>query len=325
MKEEKMKAVVYTEYGAAEVLKVKRIIKPIPKPNEILIRMKATAVNSGDIRLRKADPFGVRLFFGLFNPRIHVLGSVFSGVIESVGTDVTLFKVGDEVFGSTDMRFGSYAEYLSMPENGAMAFKPVNMTHSEAAAIPFGGVTALHFIKKANIKKGQRILVNGASGAVGTAAVQLAKYYGGHVTAVCSPSAMDMVTTIGADEVIDYTREDFTKRGEQYDVIYDTVNKLSVSASVRSLKKGGTLILGAAGMSEMLKGMFYSIGGTTVLKGLIKKNAEDVKFLQDVIEEDKMQAVIDSTYKMEQIVAAHKYVEKGSKKGNVVLELQNEH
>lgn len=318
-----MKAVVYTEYGEAEVLEVKHISKPVPKPNEVLIRMKATAVNSGDIRLRKADPFGVRLFFGLLKPRIHVLGSVFSGVIESVGTSVTLFKVGDEVFGSTDMRFGSYAEYLSMPENGAISFKPVNMTHSEAAAIPFGGVTALHFIKKANIKKGQKVLINGASGAVGTAAVQLAKYYGAHVTAVCSSSAMDMVTTIGANEVIDYTREDFTKRGEQYDVIYDTVNKLSVSAGVRSLKKGGTLILGAAGMSEMLKSMFYSIGGTKVLKGLIKKNADDMKFLQDLIEEDKMQAVIDSTYTMEQIVAAHKYVEKGNKKGNVVLAIQN--
>lgn len=322
MKEERMKAVVYTEYGKAEVLKVKYINKPAPRPNEVLIMMKATAVNSGDIAIRKADPFGVRLFFGLFKPRTHVLGSVFSGVVEAVGTGVTLFKVGDEVFGSTDMRFGSYAEYLCMPENGAIALKPENMTHSEAAAIPFGGVTALHFLKKANIKKGQKILINGASGAVGTAAVQLAKYYGGHVTAVCSTSAIDMIKSIGADEVIDYTKEDFTKIGAQYDVIYDTVNKLSVPASVRSLRKGGTLILGAAGMSEMLKGMFYSIGGTKVLKGLIKKNADDVKFLQDLAEEDKMQAVIDSTYNMEQIVAAHKYVEKGHKKGNVVLEIQ---
>ena len=319
MKNVKMNAVVYTEYGKAEVLKLKSIDKPTPKPNEVLIKMKATTVNSGDIVLRKADPFAVRLFFGLLKPKVNVLGSTFSGQIETIGAEVTQFKVGDEVFGSTDMKFGSYAEYLCMPETGAIATKPVNMTHNEAAAIPFGGVTALYFLKKANVKKGQFILINGASGAVGSAAVQLAKYYGAHVTAVCGTSGMNMVRALGADEAIDYTREDLTKNTMKYDVVYDTVNKMPVSLGVYLLKKKGTLILGSAGTSEMMKSMFYSIGGTKILKGLIKKTGANVDFLKDVIEEDKMKAVIDSTYRLEQIVDAHKHVEKGQKQGNVVV------
>lgn len=321
MKEVKMKAAIYTQYGSADVLHLETINKPIPKENEVLVKIKATSVNSGDIRLRKADPFGVRLFFGLFKPKINILGSVYSGEVEAVGKSVTRFNVGDEVFGSTDMKFGSYAQYISVASNGAIALKPKNISHKEAAAIPFGGTTALFFIKKANIKSGQKVLIYGATGAVGTAAIQLAKYYGAHVTAVCSTPGIDIAKSIGADRVIDYTKEDITKNDERYDVIYDTVNKLPVSVGANLLAKNGNLILGAAGMSEMMAGMLYSMKGTKVSAGLIKKTADDMEFLKKRIEEGKMVAVIDSTYMLEQIADAHRYVEKGHKKGNVVVEI----
>lgn len=321
MKELKMKAAVYVQYGTPEVLKINAVPKPLPKDNEILIKIKATAVNSGDIRLRKADPFAVRFFFGLIKPKINILGGVYSGEVVAAGKAVTRFKAGDEVFGSTDMKFGGYAEYLCVPENGAIANKPQNMTHKDAAAIPFGGATALYFIKRANIQAGQKVLIYGASGAVGSAAVQLAKYLGAHVTAVCSTSAAGILKSLGADIVIDYTQEDFTKRNEKYDVVYDTVNKLSVSTAANSLNKGGKLILGAAGTAEMLKGIFYSLTGTKVYIGVTKQTKEDISFLKKIIEEGKMRAVIDSTYKLEQIVEAHRYVEKGHKKGNVVVEI----
>jgi NADPH:quinone reductase-like Zn-dependent oxidoreductase len=250
-----MRAAVYFQYGPPDVLRLKDVEKPTPKENEILLRVKATAVNSGDWRLRKADPFAVRFIFGLIRPKINILGSVFSGVVESVGEDVKLFKVGDIVFGHTDMSFGSYAEYKCLPENASIALKPANISHNEAAVIPFGGVTALHFIKKAMIKPGQKVLVIGASGAVGSAAVQLAKSFGAVVTGVCSSANIALVKSIGADKVIDYTKEDFNKNGETYDVIFDTVKAISVSRSIKSLNKNGRLILSAAGMTDMLQGL----------------------------------------------------------------------
>jgi len=220
-----MKAAVYTQYGAPEVLQIEEVEKPVPKENEILLRIKSTAVNSGDWRLRKADPYAVRFFFGLRRPKIKILGSVFSGEVESIGSSVKNFKVGDLVFGHTDMSFGSYAEYNCLPATSSIALKPASISHNEAASIPFGGVTALHFIKKAEIKPGQKVLIVGASGAVGSAAVQLAKSFGANVTGVCSTSNIDLVKSIGADIVIDYTKEDFTQNGETYDVIFDTSNK----------------------------------------------------------------------------------------------------
>ena len=317
-----MKAAVYFQYGTPQVLRIEDVEKPTPKEDEILIRVKATAVNSGDWRLRKADPFAVRFIFGLFKPKIKILGSVFSGVVESVGKNVKLFKVDDFVFGHTDMSFGSYAEYKCLPENGSIALKPSNMTHLEAAVIPFGGVTAWHFIKKAAIKPGQKVLVVGASGAVGSAAVQLAKSFGANVTGVCSTANIALVKSIGADKVIDYTKEDFTRNGETYDVIFDAVKTISVSGSLKSLNRNGIMILSAAGISEMLQGLWISrINKKKVLTGVISHTAADIIYLKELIEKDKFKPVIDRTYMLEQIAEAHAYVEKGHKKGNVAIEV----
>ena len=319
-----MKAIVYKQYGPPEVLQLKEVEKPSPKDNEILLRVKATAVNSGDWRLRKADPFAVRLFFGLMKPKINILGSVFSGEVERVGKDVQLFKMGDKVFGHTDMRFGAYAEYICLPEKGTLALKPESLTHTEAAVIPFGGVTALHFIKKAAIKPGQKVLINGASGAVGSAALQLAKHFGATVTGVCSTANIDLVKSLGADKVIDYTKEDFTQNGEKYEVIFDTVNKVSFTRSLKSLNKFGILILSAAGMPEMLKGFWTSMTSRKkVITGVISHSAEDVIFLKKLIEAGKLKPVIDKTYSLAQTAEAHTYVERGHKKGNVAITLEH--
>jgi len=317
-----MKAAVYIQYGQPEVLQVKEVEKPIPMNNEILLRVMATAVNSGDIRLRKADPFAVRFIFGLIKPKRNILGSVFSGEVESVGKDVTNFKIGDAVFGHTDMRFGAYAEYKTMPENGSLALKPVGIKHAQAAAIPFGGVTAWHFIKKANIQPGQKVLIAGASGAVGSAAVQLAKSLGAEVTAVCSTANIALVKSIGADKVIDYTKEDFTKNGEIYDVIFDTVKTIHVSRSLKSLNENGVMILSAAGMPEMLQGLWISkTSNKKVLTGVISHTAADIIFLKELMEAGKLKPVIDRTYPLEQIAEAHAYAEKGHKKGNIKIKL----
>ena len=317
-----MKAAVYTQYGPPEVLQVKQVEKPTPGKNELLVRIKATAVNSGDWRLRKADPFAVRFIFGLFKPKKNILGSVFSGEIERVGEDVKHFKVGDFVFGHTDMSFGAYAEYKCLSEDTSIALKPSNMTHLEAAVIPFGGVTAWHFIKKAAIKPGQKVLVVGASGAVGSAAVQLAKSLGAHVTGVSSTANMALVKSIGADKVIDYTKEDFTQNGETYDVIFDTVKSISVSRSLKSLNKNGIMILSAAGMSEMLQGAWISMTSSKkVMTGVISHNASDITFLKGLMESGQLKPVIDRTYSLDQIAEAHAYAEKGRKKGNVAIEV----
>ena len=317
-----MKAAVYTQYGPPEVLQVKQVEKPTPGKNELLVRIKATAVNSGDWRLRKADPFAVRFIFGLFKPKKNILGSVFSGEIERVGEDVKHFKVGDFVFGHTDMSFSAYAEYKCLSEDTSIALKPSNMTHLEAAVIPFGGVTAWHFIKKAAIKPGQKVLVVGASGAVGSAAVQLAKSLGAHVTGVSSTANMALVKSIGADKVIDYTKEDFTQNGETYDVIFDTVKSISVSRSLKSLTKNGIMILSAAGMPEMLQGAWISMTSSKkVMTGVISHNASDITFLKGLMESGQLKPVIDRTYSLDQIAEAHAYAEKGRKKGNVAIEV----
>ena len=319
-----MKAAVYSEYGAPEVLQVREWTKPGPKDNEILVKIHATAVNSGDCRLRKADPFAVRFFFGLFRPKIQILGGVLSGEIEAVGKNVRRFKVGDPVFGSTTMKFGAYAEYICLPESGALALKPEQLSHEEAAALPFGGVTAWHFLEKANIQPGQKVLIYGASGAVGMAAVQIAKYLGAEVTGVCSAANADAVRAFGADHVIDYAKTDFSKNGRQYDLVYETVNKAPVAACATAVKKGGMLILGAAMLKESLQGVWASISaGIKVKSGVAVPAAKHLDFLKKIAEEGKIKAVIDRKYDLEQIAEAHTYVDMGHKKGNVVIRIMH--
>ncbi|ULQ56237.1 NAD(P)-dependent alcohol dehydrogenase [Flavihumibacter rivuli] len=315
-----MKAAVYTQYGTPDVFQIREVADPNLKENEILVRIHSTAVNSGDVRLRKADPFAVRFVFGILKPKINILGSVFSGEIERIGSNVTKFKAGEQVFGHTDMKFGAYAEYICMPEDGSLSLKPAALSHEEAAAIPFGGVTALHFIKKALIREKQKILVIGASGAVGSAAVQLAKSYGANVTGVCSTNNKDLVKSIGANQVIDYTKEDFTKNGESYDLIFDTVNSISVLKASRSLTENGIIILSAAGMYEMLSGIWLNIkSNKKAITGIVKHNASDLNFLKELVETSRFKPVIDRTYELDNIAEAHAYVEKGHKRGNVII------
>jgi NADPH:quinone reductase-like Zn-dependent oxidoreductase len=280
-----MKAIYYTRYGAPEVLHIKEVDKPVPRNNELLIKVKATAVNAADWRFRKADPFAIRFFLGLTKPKLHILGGVLSGEVEAIGNDVRQFKVGDEVFGSTSMNVGAYAEYICSPENAVLAHKPKNITHQQAAVIPFGGTTALYFLRKATIKSGQKVLVYGASGAVGTAAIQLAKHFGANVTGVCSSANFELIKSLGAGQAIDYTQKDFTTNGERYDVIFETVNKMSVSRCLGSLQENGTLILSAAALPQMLQGIWASKTGTKkVLMGMITQKVEDLVFLKELIE-----------------------------------------
>ena len=320
-----MKAIVYERYGPPEVLHLKEVQNPTPKSNEVLVRIYATAVCSGDVRMRKADPFAVRFMLGLIRPGKPILGIVFAGEIEETGKEVTLFKKGDQVYGNTVMSFGAYAEYKCLPEAGVLAIKPASLTYSEAVAIPFGGTTALHFLRKAKIQRGQKVLIYGASGAVGTSAVQLAKYFGAEVTGVCSTMNIALVKSLGADKVIDYTKEDFSKSGEAYDIIFDTVGKSPFSGSIKSLKKNGHYLrVVHMSLSPILKGLWTTFtSGKKVIGGVTKEKAENLIFLNSLIETGKLKPVIDRTYPLEEMVEAHEYVEKGHKRGNVIIVLNN--
>jgi NADPH:quinone reductase-like Zn-dependent oxidoreductase len=318
-----MKAIVYERYGPPEVLHLEEVENLTPRPNEVLVRIYATAVCSGDVRMRKADPWAVRLMLGLIRPGIKTLGIVLAGEIEAVGKDVTLFKEGDQVYGTTVKSFGAYAEYKCLPEDGVLAIKPVSLTYKEAAAIPFGGTTALHFLRKAKIAAGQKVLIYGASGAVGTSAVQLAKYFGAEVTGVCSTTNIAMVKSLGADKTIDYTKEDFSKNGETYDIIFDTVGKSPFSGSIKSLKKNGYYLrVVHMALSPVVRGLWTSlVSNKKVIGGVTKETAGDLIFLNTLIEAGQLKPVIDRSYPLTEIVEAHEYVEKGHKKGNVMITL----
>jgi NADPH:quinone reductase-like Zn-dependent oxidoreductase len=315
-----MKAIIYQKYGSPEVLQLAEIEKPKPKDNEILIKMKASAVNSADCRLRRADPFLVRLIFGFTKPRNPILGMIVSGVVEKTGKNVTLFREGDQVFGSTELLLGTYAEYVCVPENIALTHKPASWTFEEAASIPFGAHTALSFLKMAHIQPGQKVMIYGASGAVGTAAVQLAKHFGAEVTGVCSTPNIELVKSLGADHVLDYTREDFSKINDRWDVIFETVDRIPVPRIARLVKEGGTLILGSALMKGMIQGKWISMTGKCkVLMGSPKLTCDQMKELRALMEAGALKPVIDRIYPLEKMVEAHHYVDSWHKKGNVVI------
>ncbi|TVQ18309.1 MAG: NAD(P)-dependent alcohol dehydrogenase [Bacteroidetes bacterium] len=317
-----MKAIIFNKYGPPEVLVMAEVEKPVPKDHEVLIKVKATAVNSADCRIRRADPFLVRLVFGLFRPRKKILGLVLAGEIEDVGKKVSRYKTGDKIFGATELQFGANAEYACMKETDALALKPDTITFEEAASIPFGAHTALNFLQKAKIQPGQKVMIYGASGAVGTAAVQLAKHFGAHVTGVCSTTNLKLVKSLGADRVIDYTKEDVSRLPETWDVIFETVDKISTFQLARIVKKGGTLILGSAMLKGMLQGAWISMSGKAkVLMGSHKTTASDMIIFLDLLASGAIKPLIDRVYPLEEIVEAHRYVDAGHKKGNVVIKI----
>jgi len=323
-----MKAIVYERYGPPEVLQLKEVEKPTPKNNEVLIKTHATTVTSGDWRVRSLNvPVGfgllMRLVFGVLRPRQPILGSELAGVIESVGKDVSQFKAGDPVFAFSDAAMGCHAEYKCMAEDGAVVPKPSSLTFEEAAALSFGGTTALDFLRRGRLQDGESVLVNGASGAVGTAAVQLARHFGAIVTGVCSTANVALVRSLGASHVIDYTQEDFTRNGKTYDVIVDTVGTAPFSRSQASLKEGGRLLLVLAGLPEMLRAPWVSVTSSKkVIAGPTAVRVEDLRFLAGLAEAGEFKPVIDRCYPFEQIAEAHRYVDTGRKKGNVVITLE---
>ncbi|KAA0549874.1 NAD(P)-dependent alcohol dehydrogenase [Bacillus sp. BGMRC 2118] len=323
-----MKAIVYESYGSPEVLQLKEVAKPIPKDHELLIKVKATTVTVADVRARgfivpRAFWLPARISLGMTKPKKEILGMEVAGVVEAVGKQVKTFNIGDEVFAATLVNFGGYAEYICLPENGPVSLKPSNATFEEAAAIPIGARTALFFLRKANIKPGQQVLVYGASGSVGTYAVQLANYFGAHVTGICSTKNKIVVKSLGADKVIDYTKEDFSKDGTKYDVIFEAVDKSSFSTCIDSLKEGGTYINITPPLPDM-KMIWAKItsGKRVILSQNSPETAEALVFLKSLFEEEKLKAVIDQTYTMQEIRKAHHYVEKGHKVGNVVLTIE---
>jgi NADPH:quinone reductase-like Zn-dependent oxidoreductase len=320
----KMKAIVCSKYGPPDVLQLKEVEKPSPKDNEILIKTYATTVTAGDSEIRGSKlPFVlkifIRLFMGIRKPR-KTLGQELAGEIEAVGKNVRQFEIGDQILAHTGFSFGGYAEYDCLPEKGMIVKKPANISYGEAAAIPTGGLAAL-LLRKAKIRSGQKVLIYGASGSIGTFALQLAKYYGAEVTAVGSPISLELLLSLGADKVIDYTTDDFTQNGETYDVIFDTLGKSSPSRSIKSLKEKGLFLSANPGFSLMFRGLWTAMTSSkkVLLEGGGDDKVEDLVFLKDLVKNGKIKMVIDKNYSLDQIVEAHQYVDEGQKIGNVVI------
>jgi NADPH:quinone reductase-like Zn-dependent oxidoreductase len=329
-----MKAIVCTKYGPPDVLQLKEVEKPTPKNNEILIKVHATPVSFGDALVRDFKAVSPRkfhmpflfwlmgkIYFGFRKPKISILGSEFSGEVESVGKDVKRFSRGDPVFGYRGPRMGAYAEYLCMPENGVVAPRPANMTFEEAASVPYGAIMALNVLRKANLQPGQTILVNGASGGIGPAVVQLARsHFGAKVTGVCSTPRLEYVKSLGAEKVIDYTQEDFVNSGETYDIIVDILGKSSFTRCERSLKPNGRCLFVSFKMKQVFQMLRTSMsGGRKAICIVSSEKAEDLAFVKELVEAGKIKTIIDRCYPLEQAADAHRYVEQGHKKGNVVI------
>ena len=322
-----MRAVVWTAYGPPEVLQLQEVETPAPRDNQVRIKIHATTVTMGDCEARSLRfPLGLglpmRLYVGLCRPkRLMILGQELAGEVESVGRAATRFKPGDPVFAATSFQMGAYAEYICLPADSAdvaLALKPANVSYEEAAAVPVGGLEALHFLGQANVQRGETVLINGAGGSIGTFAVQLAKSYGAEVTAVDSAAKLEMLRSIGADHVIDYAQEDFTRRGERYDVIFDVIGKSAFGASMRALEENGRYLLSNPGLSHLVRGA----GNKRVIAGSSSRSTRQLVRLRELIEAGKLRTVIDRRYPLEEIAEAHRYVESGRKQGNVVITVQ---
>ncbi len=332
-----MKAIVYTEFGAPDVLHLEDVQKPTPKENEVLVRVRATPVSYGDLTARNfknisASEFHMplplllpaRLYFGLSKPKINILGSEFSGEVEAAGRQVRRFKAGDQVMGYLGQRMGAYAEYVCMPADGSLALKPANMSYAEAAAVPYGAIMATSLLRRANLQPGSKVLINGASGGIGSAAVQLVQNYGAQVTGVCGTPRLAFVKSLGADQVIDYTKEDFTQNGERYDLIFDILGKSTYSRCKNSLKPGGIYLLASFKMKAVFQMFWTKIAGShKVICAMASEKAEDLVFIKELIEAGKFKTIIDRCYPLEQAAEAHRYAESGRKQGHVIITLEN--
>lgn len=330
-----MKAAVYTEFGPPQVLKLKDVAMPTPRDNEILVKIYAASVNVGDLWARNFKDISPRrftmplplwlpsrLYFGITKPRVHILGSEFAGIVEATGRDVKRFRKGDPVFGYRGQSMGTYAEYLCMPEDGLVARKPANMTFEQAAVVSYGTLTALNLLRHVNVQPGQKVLINGASGGIGSAAIQLAKYFGAEVTAVCGTQRIEFVKSLGADHVIDYTKEDFTQNGETYNLIFDVPGKSSFSRCRDSLKPDGRILYASFKMKQLFEMLWTSrTDGRKVICALSGEKLEDLLFIKELIEAGKIKSIVDRCYPMEEVAEAHRYVESGQKRGSVVITL----
>jgi NADPH:quinone reductase-like Zn-dependent oxidoreductase len=329
-----MKAVVFTEYGSPDVLRLEDVAKPTPKPGQVLVRVHATTVNYGDLMARKLGHLTSREFnmpallllpsrmaFGWSRPRINILGSELAGQVEAVGERVTTFKPGDKVFAYTGMGLGANAEYVCLPENGTIAQAPANLSYDEAATLPYGAVMAVSLLKRANLQPGQNVLINGASGGIGAMAVQLARYYGADVTGVCGAPRLEYVRSLGAGKVVDYARQDFSRNGETYDLIFDILGRSSYSHCAGSLKTGGIYLLASFKSRALFDMLRTSLAGRKhrVICAMAKEKAESLVFVKGLVEAGKVKAVIDKRFPLERTAEAHRYVELGQKQGQVVI------